>query len=189
MKDPNIAPFFVTMYAGLADIARAKGYALAIHGSVITDMDLIAAPWTAHAVPAEELVAVIKAHMHACDFKELLKFQLSATDDSEIEREAKREASPTVRPHGRQSWNLYFHHGAKLDISVMPVWSVEHPLARLADILEKEVDAHMYENWSYDLETGAWETRNATDEAVVYERRELIERIRGIVDKGFPQPC
>ncbi len=46
MKPANMAPFWVFLYPSLAEIARKHGYALAIHGSVGRDFDLIAVPWT-----------------------------------------------------------------------------------------------------------------------------------------------
>lgn len=46
MKPPTRAPFFACIYHGLCDVARARGYALAIHGTVTSDLDLIAVPWT-----------------------------------------------------------------------------------------------------------------------------------------------
>ena len=39
--------------------ARACGYAVAVHGSQLHDLDLIAVPWTAHAVYADALVDCI----------------------------------------------------------------------------------------------------------------------------------
>jgi len=36
---------YVCIYPELADIARKHGYALAIHGSVARDFDLICVPW------------------------------------------------------------------------------------------------------------------------------------------------
>lgn len=43
---PNNAPFYVgVVYPKLAAIFQKHGYALAIHGSVGRDLDLIAVPW------------------------------------------------------------------------------------------------------------------------------------------------
>ncbi len=44
---PNYAPTYAAaMYPELAEIARSHGYALAVHGSLARDLDLIAIPWT-----------------------------------------------------------------------------------------------------------------------------------------------
>jgi hypothetical protein len=56
MKPPNIAPAYVTLYPGMCELARECGYALAIHGSLATDMDCIAVAWTDEAVGVEVLI-------------------------------------------------------------------------------------------------------------------------------------
>lgn len=43
---PSFAPVYAAaMYPELAEIARKHGYALAVHGSLARDFDLIAIPW------------------------------------------------------------------------------------------------------------------------------------------------
>ena len=58
MKAPTRAPFYAAMYHGLCDVARAHGYALAIHGTVTSDLDIIACPWTWEAFEEYRLGAV-----------------------------------------------------------------------------------------------------------------------------------
>lgn len=132
MKDANIAPAFACMYPGLCDKARELGYCLAIHGSVVTDLDLVAIPWTREAVGALELVKALKAHICACGYRELLERDCSSfanasqIDDmvrAERERTGNKPRGPMeseLKPHGRLAWNLYLYHGAKVDLSVMP---------------------------------------------------------------------
>ena len=45
MKPPNFAPLYAALYPELAEVARSHGYALAVHGSLARDFDLIAVPW------------------------------------------------------------------------------------------------------------------------------------------------
>jgi hypothetical protein len=45
MKEPNYAPTYMALYPELAAIARKHGYALAIHGTLARDMDLVCIPW------------------------------------------------------------------------------------------------------------------------------------------------
>jgi hypothetical protein len=45
MKPPSLAPVYCAMYPDLARIAREHGYALAVHGSLSRDFDLICIPW------------------------------------------------------------------------------------------------------------------------------------------------
>lgn len=132
MKDANRAPFYACMYHGLCDTARRHGYALAIHGSVVTDLDLIAIPWTESAVSADELYDALMKHIGAVDYEGLTRRQFPDNPelvDQILSTEAKRnaesglvhdEAGAEMKPHGRRAWNLYMDAGAKVDLSVMP---------------------------------------------------------------------
>ncbi len=42
---PNYAPVYAALYPELARIFQRHGYALAIHGSMARDFDVIAVPW------------------------------------------------------------------------------------------------------------------------------------------------
>jgi hypothetical protein len=82
-------------------IGRASGYALAIHGSMQRDLDIVAVPWTDKAVKPRKLV------------KRLCK-QLDLMFDP--------KRNPTKKPHGRLVWSLLFSSGGSgfMDLSVMP---------------------------------------------------------------------
>ncbi|HNP65938.1 MAG TPA: hypothetical protein PKH39_18565 [Woeseiaceae bacterium] len=82
-------------------IGRASGYALAIHGSMKRDLDVIAVPWTQKAVKAETLVTRL------C---EALDLGFSADNN------------PTQKPHGRRCWTLVTLNSSTgyMDLSVMP---------------------------------------------------------------------
>lgn len=110
MKPPVPAPFYACLYPGLCEVARANGYALTIHGSMTRDLDLVAIPWTAEAVDAEALVLALKTHVGAMVIPGFL-------DDPQAFDWTK---DPTEKPHGRLAWNLYFHLGCQIDLSVMP---------------------------------------------------------------------
>lgn len=57
----NNAPTYMCLYPGLAEIARANGYALAVHGSLARDMDLIAVPWIDSPSSPEVVIAAIES--------------------------------------------------------------------------------------------------------------------------------
>jgi len=130
MKDPNRAPFYACLYHGLCDIARKHGYALAIHGTVSRDLDLIAVPWTAEAVPAEDLRDVLMDHIGAVDYEGLIRRQfpnkpdlvkqIVDNDRNRPDREPHDASGACLKPHGRRAWNLYMDFGATVDLSVMP---------------------------------------------------------------------
>lgn len=103
MKSPSIAPAYACLYPGLAEVARSHGYALAIHGSVSTDLDLIAVPWTEYPSSAETLAHAITEHAAAC---------LTV---------GCRGGNPERKPHGRLAWHLSLDAGACIDLSVMPL--------------------------------------------------------------------
>ena len=46
MKPPTFSPLYVVCFPALAEVARAHGYALMVHGTVARDLDLVACPWT-----------------------------------------------------------------------------------------------------------------------------------------------
>ena len=103
MKKATFAPAYVSMYPVLSEIAREYGYALAIHGTVSSDFDLIAIPWTDKAVAGAMLIRAIAERMQLCfgDFGTLVD-------------------GPEAKPHGRLAWTLGIGNGAAIDISVIP---------------------------------------------------------------------
>ena len=129
MQRPNIAPFFACLYPSLCTKARELGYALAIHGSMVTDMDLVAIPWTEEAVTPAKLKSALMSHVSACDYEGYLRGQI--TDESVILEALKSVGNadgPTSKPHGRIAWNLWFAFGRKIDLSIMPP---HHTLPRI----------------------------------------------------------
>lgn len=60
MKPANRAPIYTAMvYPELAEICRKHGYALAVHGSLARDFDLIAIPWADTVSTYGEVIAEI----------------------------------------------------------------------------------------------------------------------------------
>lgn len=117
MREPTPAPVYAGLYAGLCDIARSHGYALAIHGTLTKDLDLLAAPWVEDAADAETLVMSIKKHLGALFLHERLAEQTGYTITG---REGE---DPEAKPHGRRAWSLHLEYGLYIDLSVMP----KHP--------------------------------------------------------------
>lgn len=103
MKPANYAPVYAAMYPMLAEKARMHGYALAVHGTVARDMDVIAIPWTEGASDPETLVEALVSKTLA----ELVG------------------GPPSEKPHGRKTWTLSIGFGeCFVDLSVMPKVSV-----------------------------------------------------------------
>jgi len=103
LQNTRFPGFYVCFVAFFQDIARAHGYALAFHGSMATDFDLLCVPWIDG---ASEPQALIDA------FAERLR--LGGEDDGEV-------MGPSAKPHGRLAWTLVFGGQAVFDISITPM--------------------------------------------------------------------
>ena len=100
MKPSNNGPFYAAgLYPKLSELFRSHGYALAVHGSVGTDFDLIAVPWTDEAGDPADVIA-------EC----LSKYAFD-----------KMFHGPTTKPHSRVAYKLHMSFGdCALDISFTP---------------------------------------------------------------------
>lgn len=99
MKEPNNAPVYAAaLYTDLAKIARRNGYALAVHGSLARDMDLICVPWTKRPSSPQVIIEAITT-----------QFAITAVGDL------------TEKPHGRLVQTLALAFGeCFIDLSFMP---------------------------------------------------------------------
>lgn len=102
---------YAVMYPELVRIAREHGYALAVHGSMTRDFDLIAVPWTAEAGDPQPMIdemkrAVSGVYVH-----------------HEVDHIVK-DGNPSTKPHGRRAWSIHLTNngcdGPYIDLSVMP---------------------------------------------------------------------
>jgi len=107
VKPPTFAPVYVTLYPVLAELARANGYALAVHGSVVSDFDLIAVPWTEQAIEADELV------------KKIIESLWWIRDEMYTVEALFQLPHHSSKPHGRRAWNIPLQGAARLDVSVV----------------------------------------------------------------------
>lgn len=96
---PSYAPIYAAaLYPELAAIAILNGYALAVHGSLRRDFDLVAIPWTDNPSDPQFVVDVI------C--RQFLIRQIGQPED---------------KKHGRKAWTISVGHGeCALDLSFMP---------------------------------------------------------------------
>ena len=116
------AAAYCALYPLLEQIARDYGYALAVHGSLHRDMDLIAVPWIEEASDSLTLIKAFKDAINAVTIHE-------ETD------KLYPDCKPTQKSHGRASYSLHVTnsgmYGGYLDIAVMP-------LKKVVDTLEGE---------------------------------------------------
>lgn len=98
----------------LQEVAREHGYALAVHGSMATDMDVIAVPWTEDAKDADTLAEA----MRECVGGDFAAGVATAAE------------AAGIKPHGRKAYtilpsNLFLGvpklpFSPWIDLSVMP---------------------------------------------------------------------
>lgn len=87
---------YAALYPLFTRLAREKGYALGLHGSLMRDLDVIAVAWTDQAAEPGELAEHLRA---ACGGSFTLP--------------------PSNKPHGRIAYVIYFCDGLYLDLSVI----------------------------------------------------------------------
>lgn len=98
MKDANFAPMYCCVYPELAEIARKHGYAMAVHGSLARDFDLICIPWVESPNGPSAVVKEITT-----------TFAM------------KTVGRPDTTWHGRERWTISFSFGeCFIDLSFMP---------------------------------------------------------------------
>lgn len=97
MKPANNAPMYCAMYVQLTEICRANGYALAVHGSMARDFDLIAVPWIKEPSNPEQVVSLITTQLAVSQIDE-----------------------PVVMEHSRICYTLAMYGEFFFDFSFMP---------------------------------------------------------------------
>ena len=97
---PNFGPVYAAaLYPDLAEICVGHGYALAVHGSLARDFDLIAVPWVE--TPSEPSAIL-----------EIIQQRFAVTLIGEM----------TTREHGRKVQTISIGFGVcALDFSFMPL--------------------------------------------------------------------
>lgn len=102
-KPPKPWPSLYTwIWPMIVAAGRRKGYAIALHGSMARDLDVIAVPWVEDAASAEDLIAEIREAVGVL------------LDDRQVGHPHVRSAMP----HGRTAWSLPLGGGAYIDLSV-----------------------------------------------------------------------
>lgn len=96
----------------LRAVAVSLGYALAVHGSLARDIDLIACPWAERAVDALELAGAIRAEAERV-------MGYASMHAREVGDEYFERGSPCAKPWGRLVWSYHLGGGPYIDLSVM----------------------------------------------------------------------
>lgn len=108
MKPATFAPAYCAMYPMLVEIVRWHGYALAVHGTVQRDFDLVAIPWGIDPSPPD---AVVRELVGRLDVRLIGSFE--------------------PKMHGRVACTLSVGFGeCAIDLSFMPCVPVRDNLTR-----------------------------------------------------------
>ncbi len=120
--ESSLVCIYAQLLPRIRECAKTLGYAVALHGTMKRDLDLIAVPWVEDAKSAAELVEMIARNVAG--------FVVGKDVDGKIRNgEVEHIDNPTKHPHGRLSWNICWGGRAFIDLSVMPrVSSVPSPL-------------------------------------------------------------
>lgn len=98
MKAANYGPVYCALYPQLAEISRKHGYAMAVHGTVGRDFDLICVPWVEKPSSPETVIKEITTTFAIRQIGE-----------------------PDVTFHGRKRWTLSIAFGeCAIDLQFMP---------------------------------------------------------------------
>lgn len=93
--------FYCVLYNEFRQAAMDCGYALSVHGSLLSDMDLIAVPWIEEAKPIEELVKSISDCIGSTIWK------------------GHHFKDPKEKPHGRIVYTLSIFSDWYIDLSII----------------------------------------------------------------------
>lgn len=110
VQSRSATTLYATLYMMMVPVARECGYALALHGSMARDLDVVAIPWTEEALPVQ---ALLDRFMEKFSFYEM------------------NGGGLTRKPNGRMSFCMGWDGGLYVDLSVMPQGSVQEKEALL----------------------------------------------------------
>ncbi len=140
---------------------REKGYALAAHGSLRRDIDLVAVPWTDEACSAEELAQYLYDSLAKLD---------------RIVGWGAGGSTPEQRPHGRLSWAMMLasYPVCYIDLSVAPRAASPAPLPaggreaveRVIDRIIAGLSDSLLAKWACFTPAGCKHQRSEHDEPV-----------------------
>jgi len=104
-------PIYDKLIEPLRAKARELGYALAVHGTLKRDIDLIACPWIEEAAAPDALAQAlyelcVELSDGSCILRDLDPWHLAGC--------------PGHKPHGRLCWTIHFGGGPYIDLAVMP---------------------------------------------------------------------
>jgi hypothetical protein len=122
-------------------VARQHGYAVAVHGSLARDIDLIAVPWRPDvSIPADVAEAV------RATAEEITGHLAFIRNDPDADPRDFTKRNPEPKFHGRLGWSIYVTstgrggYSTYIDLSVMP--SYANAVERYHEEIERMATSH-----------------------------------------------
>ncbi len=112
--DYDAYPIYKKLIAPMRAKARELGYALAVHGTLKRDIDLVAIPWSYKVVTPKELAEALRLVVmehHGIAYQK----PLEAEDEW-----FQNGCQPYGKPHQRHCWSYHLGGGPYIDLSVIP---------------------------------------------------------------------
>jgi len=123
LPDLRARQYFDRLKTPLTATARRHGYALAVHGSLARDIDLVAIPWVPNpSSPADLIAAIVATASDVMNRPAFVKHDPNADPWDFTKR------CPEPKFHGRLGWSIYLadkpgeSYEVYLDLSVMPAY-------------------------------------------------------------------
>lgn len=107
-------PLYERLIGPVREKARELGYAVAVHGTLKRDIDLVAVPWADAAADARTLAEAVR------DVCREHNGGIAHMTPAEEADPWHRAGCPTRKPFGRLCWSFHLGGGPYVDLSVMP---------------------------------------------------------------------
>lgn len=109
---------YASYIPALQEIAMKHGYALAVHGSMARDLDLVAVPWVKKALAPETLVMALEySLLETTHSREFWKKDAASTTPQKLHG---RKAYIILWAHLNTNFENPTHRHAYIDLSIMP---------------------------------------------------------------------
>jgi hypothetical protein len=124
LPEPAARELYERLIVPLRATARTHGYALAVHGSLARDIDLIAVPWRHDAAAPAVLVEAVRATA-----EDITGYTAYTRNDPKADPCDFTRRSPEPKFHGRLAWSIHVKgrraggYQTYIDISVMPPYA------------------------------------------------------------------
>jgi len=162
MKPANFAPIYACIYPQLAELVRQHGYALAVHGSLARDFDLVCVPWGDN--PSDPQVVVDSVTSGFC---------------------IQQVGEPEMKKHERLAYTISLQFGeCFLDLSFLPRDS-EFSSIRKDAVRYRGLRESGFASDADDLRSALAETRKALAEATHWE--DLVP-IKKLINRALSHP-